>query len=181
MRCRPLIDLLPDRCAKQVAEWLSQHSTVELVSRDRFGLYAQAAVQGAPQAQQIADQFHLLMKRLCGHLSAGSKSQQEPSQVSLSAYANQFSDGLSTRSTTRARIGPLDVFSLRPSLSCMAVKIEIESTDGGAPASGCGNSCISPGVHCRSTSYLPVKPVLSKTGLPRKNVRALARSPAVSL
>jgi hypothetical protein len=58
---RRVIDLLPDRCAKQVAEWLSQHSTVELVSRDRFGLYSQAAVQGAPQAQQIADRFHLLM------------------------------------------------------------------------------------------------------------------------
>jgi transposase len=58
---RRVIDLLPDRCAKQVADWLRQHSTVELVSHDRFGLYAQAAIKGAPQAQQIADRFHLLM------------------------------------------------------------------------------------------------------------------------
>lgn len=54
-------DLLPERSAEQVAHWLEQHSTIEVVSRDRFGLYAQAAHRGAPQAVQVADRFHLLM------------------------------------------------------------------------------------------------------------------------
>ena len=31
-----------------------------MVSRDRCGLYAQGGVQGAPQAQQTTDRFHLL-------------------------------------------------------------------------------------------------------------------------
>jgi transposase len=58
---RKVVDLLPDRCSQQVAQWLAQHSEVEFVSRDRFGLYAQASQQGSPQAEQITDRFHLLM------------------------------------------------------------------------------------------------------------------------
>ena len=55
---RRVADLLPERSAEQVARWLQQHATVEIVSRDRFGLYAHAAQQGAPQARQVADRFH---------------------------------------------------------------------------------------------------------------------------
>jgi transposase len=38
--------------------WLKPE--VEIVSRDRGGDYAAAARKGAPQAQQVADKFHLL-------------------------------------------------------------------------------------------------------------------------
>jgi transposase len=57
---RTVADLLPERSARQVEHWFKQHPSVEIVSRDRFGLYAQAA-RGAPQAQQVADRFHLLV------------------------------------------------------------------------------------------------------------------------
>ena len=40
--------------------WLRAHREVDSVSRDRGGNYAAAAKKGAPQAQQIADRFHLL-------------------------------------------------------------------------------------------------------------------------
>src|SRR5262249_55426903 len=58
-RHRP-VDLLPDRTSATTEAWLRIHPEVELVSRDRGGEYAAAARAGAPQAQQVADKFHLL-------------------------------------------------------------------------------------------------------------------------
>jgi hypothetical protein len=57
---RQVVDVLADRSAGSTAEWLRVHPEVEMVSRDRAGLYADGARQGAPQARQIADRFHLL-------------------------------------------------------------------------------------------------------------------------
>jgi transposase len=57
---REVVDVLPDRSTAGTAEWLSQHPEIEIISRDRSGLYAQGAHQGAPQARQVADRFHLL-------------------------------------------------------------------------------------------------------------------------
>jgi transposase len=55
-----VIDLLPDRDAKTVKNWLEAHPDVELVSRDRWSEYAQATTEAASQAQQVADRWHLL-------------------------------------------------------------------------------------------------------------------------
>ena len=58
-----VIDLLPDRSQLSFALWLRQHPDVRYISRDRGGDYAAAASFGAPQAEQIADRFHLLVRR----------------------------------------------------------------------------------------------------------------------
>ena len=60
LECRQVVEVLGDRSAESTAQWLRKHPEVEIVSRDRCGLYAQGARQGAPQAEQIADRFHLL-------------------------------------------------------------------------------------------------------------------------
>ncbi len=56
-----VVDLLADRAAESLSEWLLQHPEIVTVSRDRCGLYAEGASLGAPQAQQIADRFHLIL------------------------------------------------------------------------------------------------------------------------
>jgi transposase len=55
-----VVDLLPDRSADSVAQWLAQHPGITVVSRDRSGLYANGITQGAPRAVQVVDRFHLV-------------------------------------------------------------------------------------------------------------------------
>jgi transposase len=54
------IDILADRSAETVASWLEAHPDVRVVARDRSEAYAAGIRQGAPDAVQVADRFHLL-------------------------------------------------------------------------------------------------------------------------
>lgn len=61
---RTVVDLLPDRSAVTTAAWLARHPGIEIVSRDRCGLYAVASRTGVPKARQVADRF------ICSRTSA---------------------------------------------------------------------------------------------------------------
>ena len=54
------IALLPDREAKTLAKWLTEHPGIEIVSRDRSQAYKSAITEAAPNAVQVADRFHLV-------------------------------------------------------------------------------------------------------------------------
>jgi transposase len=53
------VDVLPDRKAATLAEWLREHTGAEIVCRDGSAAYAEAIRQGAPQAVQVSDRWHL--------------------------------------------------------------------------------------------------------------------------
>lgn len=55
-----VIDLLPERSAEVLSTWLQAHPGVEIVSRDRGNDYIKGASEGAPDAVQVADRWHLL-------------------------------------------------------------------------------------------------------------------------
>jgi transposase len=57
---RCVIDLLPGRDGTALTDWLRRNPQVEVVARDRWSAYAKAVDDGAPQAKQVVDRWHLL-------------------------------------------------------------------------------------------------------------------------
>ncbi|WP_179131538.1 transposase, partial [Candidatus Entotheonella palauensis] len=55
-----VVDLLDERSAESLSEWLQAHPGVEIISRDRGNEYIKGATEGAPEAIQVADRWHLL-------------------------------------------------------------------------------------------------------------------------
>ncbi|MDM0116824.1 ISL3 family transposase [Variovorax sp. J22R133] len=60
LQTRRPIEVLAGRETSIVTRWLRQHPSVDIVARDRAGAYSEAARAANPDAQQVADRWHLL-------------------------------------------------------------------------------------------------------------------------
>ncbi|WP_413467435.1 transposase [Pleurocapsa sp. FMAR1] len=54
------MELLFNRTATTLAEWLQEHPGVKIISRDRAKASKEGVSRGCPEAIQVADCFHLL-------------------------------------------------------------------------------------------------------------------------
>jgi transposase len=58
------IEVLPDKTAETFASWLKAYPTIKVITRDRDSAFAEGAREGASQAVQVADRFHLMVRRI---------------------------------------------------------------------------------------------------------------------
>lgn len=74
------IELLKDRTSATLKNWLLEQKSIEVIARDRSGEYTLGAKEGAPQAVQVADRFHLLqnLKQMLDRLLTNSYQQIRP-------------------------------------------------------------------------------------------------------
>src|SRR5437763_11717929 len=89
--------IMPDSHKDTAAAWMKTHPEITHVSRDRGKDYAAAAKEGAPQAIQVADRYHigqnlaeaiqLLLARILAELKQAQDEQagepRQPMQASL--------------------------------------------------------------------------------------------------
>ncbi len=71
---RRTVQLLPDREQATSQDWLAAHPSIRIVARDRGGGYGEAAAKALPEAQQVADRWHLMENASRAFLDAVQKS-----------------------------------------------------------------------------------------------------------
>jgi transposase len=125
------LDLLGSRDADEVAAWFQAHPEIEIVSRDRGKEYIKAATNGAPQAEQVADRWHLLanlreavetflqQKPACLQAAAQDADEALQEEVLISAVQAESSPG-------GAEVSPIPSFPTKGEPKKSLTKVEQE-------------------------------------------------------
>lgn len=79
-RRRP-VTLLPDRALDTSRAWLAEHPSISIVARDRGGGYGEAITRALPDAEQVADRWHLMENSSRAFLDAVGKSMRQIRQA----------------------------------------------------------------------------------------------------
>ena len=133
---RRIVDLLPDREAGTVAAWLAEHSEIRVVSRDRDGDYGRAATEGASQAIQVADRWHLMENASAAFLEAVRRS-MPPIRQALGSTV------IKTALLTCAERIQYDGFVRQQAIKALAARVSRWSLPGKRPAAAnwCAACC----------------------------------------
>jgi transposase len=89
------IALLSGRTAQTLSRWLEAHPGVAYISRDRSSEYMRGADEGAPQAQQILDRWHLfknvreVVQRIVSRAHATLTQRQKDSGMTIRARSRR--------------------------------------------------------------------------------------------
>jgi transposase len=94
---RRVVQLLAERSVETSKAWLRKHPEIDLVSRDRGKIFRDAATEGAPQAKQVVDRFHL-QKNFAEALEKFFRKQEQALKMATQRSAGK------TRSAARTKV-----------------------------------------------------------------------------